>query len=291
MDRVLRRWRAAAPAPGQARRVAAVVNAEGEATRKILTDIRWELREQRKYLEAFRHVVARDVFAELRAFTEAQQLGLAATLERVAADRISFARFGDAELKLMLRPDTETGGQPWSAGLAGDLRELLTMHGHDRERLLLGFPHPYRNLQWTGVWLDLWPELRPLLDPDLVFGTTHVTRPLMFQRLGEQGTRLWRDIWADRDVCVVTGEKSRFVWEAGLFDGVRSHHTVLSTSTDAYADLPRLMKELADQDPDRLYLVALGPAAPLVTAGLARTGRWAIDVGALPQNWAKAQKR
>ncbi len=35
--------------------------------RKILTDIRWELQEQRKYLEVFRHVVAHDVLAEVHA--------------------------------------------------------------------------------------------------------------------------------------------------------------------------------------------------------------------------------
>ena len=46
-------------------------------------------------------------------------------MRRVARDRLSLARFGDGELKIMLRPQYNLRFQPWSAGLAGDLRAVL----------------------------------------------------------------------------------------------------------------------------------------------------------------------
>ena len=71
-----------------------------------------------------------------------------------------------------------------------------------------------------------------------------------------------------------------------LFDTVRSSGFEYSTPVNAYADLPRLMAALQAGDPDRLYLVSLGPAGTLVTAWLSRIGRWAIDIGHISDSWA-----
>ena len=252
---------------------------------QILRDIRWELQEQRKYLEMFRHVVAHDVLEEVRTFTTMHQLGFEQTLERITTGRVSFARFGDGEFRTMLRPEFNLRFQPWSAALAADLREVLRFKDYDPERLLLGFPYPYRNLHWSGVWLDIWAELRPLL-PEMTYGNSHVSRPIFFEQLGRRGVELWRDVWADRPICVVTGESSRFTLTPELFDNVKSVRYVHSTPVDAYADLPRLMKMLEDEDPDQLFLLSLVPAGTLVTAWLARANRWAIDVGHISDSWA-----
>ena len=189
-------WRRAIRAIRRRRGAADDGRRAADQTRKLLTDIRWELREQRKYLEAFRHLAARDVLGEVAAFTSAHQLGFEQTMRRLRAERLSFARFGDGEFRIMLRPEFNLRFQPWSAGLAGDLRAVLTMDGFDPGRLLLGFPYPYRNLHWTGVWLDIWHEVTPLLDRGLTYGNSHVSRPVFFQQLGAGGVRLWRDLWA-----------------------------------------------------------------------------------------------
>jgi len=257
-----------------------------EETNKVLREIRTELREHRKYLEAFRHVVARDVLQEVDDFTAEHQLGFARTLERLVQDRVSFARFGDGELRIMLRPEFNLRFQRWSAGLATDLRAVLTYDGYDPDRLFLGFPYPYRSLYWSDLWLDIWPDLRPLLRTDITYGTTHVSRPICFERLGQDGVDLWRQVWRDRDVCIITGEGSRFDVVPELFDNVASSRFVYSTPVNAYGDLPRLMGELKDEDPASLFLVALGPAGTLVTAWLAQRGRWAIDIGHISASWS-----
>lgn len=269
-----------------AKKAAAAAKKNAEDMQKILRDIRWELQEQRKYMETFRHFVARDVLAEVGDFTDNHQLGLEQTIELISRERLSFARFGDGEFRSMLRPDFNLRFQPWSPGLAGDLRSVLTFEGYDRDRLLLGFPYPYRNLHWSGVWLDIWHELKPLLQTSLTYGNSHVSRPIFFQQLGQTGVELWRSVWDGQEVCIVTGEGSRFSIPPELFDNIKAIRYVYSTPINAYANLPQLMETLRAEDQDQLYLVSLGPAGTLVSAWLSQTGRWAIDIGHISDSWA-----
>jgi hypothetical protein len=46
------------------------------------------------------------------------------------------------------------------------------------------------------------------------------------------------------------------------------------------------MELIEAQDPDQLFLMSLGPAGTLLTAWLARMGRWAIDIGHINNSWA-----
>jgi hypothetical protein len=134
-----------------------------EDMRKILQDIRWELREQRKYLEGFRLAVARDVLQDVEQFAAEHMLSFEQTMRRIIDDRLSFARFGDGELSIMLRHEFNLRFQKWEPGLALDLRSVLTYDGYDPDRLLLGFPYPYRGIYWSNVWLNIWPDVKPLL--------------------------------------------------------------------------------------------------------------------------------
>ncbi|MEU7902646.1 GT-D fold domain-containing glycosyltransferase [Actinoplanes sp. NPDC049118] len=270
----------------EAKKQAAEVRKHEKSTTQLLTDIRWEMREQRKYLEGFRALAARETFAEIREFTEACQLGFEDTVRKVARERISLARFGDGELKTMLRPEFNLRFQPWSAALAGDLRQVLRMDGYDRDKLMVAFPYTFRNVHWTGVWLDIWPEVKPLLDTSLTWGMAHVSRPQYFIHLGRQGVQLWRDVWDAKEIVIVTGEGSRFVLEPALFDNAKSIEFVYSKPVNAYADLPRLMPLLEAADPDKLFLIALGPTGTLLAAKLAQAGRWAIDIGHISESYA-----
>jgi hypothetical protein len=90
----------------------------------------------------------------------------------------------------------------------------------------------------------------------------------------------WRSIWDGCDVCYVIGRKSRFEPIPALFDGVSSTRTIYSSPADAYADIERLLGEIAATVPrETLILLALGPAATILAAKLSRLGYWAIDIG------------
>jgi hypothetical protein len=277
------RWRDAKSA---LKRLLPATQRTSEDTLKVLQDIRWELREQRKYLEVFRQVAAGEVLGDVQRFVAERELTFEQTMHRLIEERVSFARFGDGEFRLMLRPEFSLRFQTWSPGLAADLRSVLDHQGLDPDRLMLSFPYPHRDLYWSAVWTDIWPELKPLLGTSVMYGSTHVTRPLFFQHLGQRGVELWRKVWDGEQVCVVTGAGSRFSLIPELFDGIAGSRFVRSTPTNAYADLPRLMKALEGEDPDQLYLVALGPAGTLAAAWLSGMGRRAIDVGHISNSWS-----
>jgi hypothetical protein len=255
---------------------------------KVLQDVRWELRQQRKYMEVFRQVAAGDVLRDVQQFVAERELTFEQTMHRLTEDGMSFARFGDGEFRLMLRFEFNLRFQSWSPGLAADLRSVLNFEGLDPDRLLLSFPYPHRDMYWSTVWPDIWPELKPLLGTSVMYGSTHVTRPLFFHHLGQRGVEMWRKVWDGKHVCVVTGEGSRFSLVPELFDGIAGSRFVHSTPTNAYADLPRLMKVLEDEDPDQLFLTALGPAGTLAAAWLSGMGRRAIDVGHISNSWSNA---
>lgn len=278
MKRLRRFLQGPAPAPVKAPSM--------KETNKLLYDIRWELKEQRKYLEGFRAYASTAMFAEIREFTDAQQYGFEETMRRVAEDRLSLARFGDGELKIMLRPQYNLRFQPWSADLAGELRGVLSMDGYDPARLMPAFPYTFRDAHWTSVWLDIWPEVKPLLHPEVRYGAAHVSRPIYFSHLGQRGVQLWRDVWDGQNVCIITGQGSRFHLEPALFGNAKSIDFLYSTPRDAYADLPRLKEELDAADPDKLYLFALGPCGTLLAAWLSQRGRWGIDMGHISESWA-----
>jgi hypothetical protein len=281
----LRRAARAFAAPAPAAKPAKPAGPGDAEMRKLLGDIRWELQQQRKFMEVFRIATAAPVLDEVAAFAAAHVMGLDETLRRVVDDKISLARFGDGELRMMLREDFSLRFQPQRPGLAADLTAVLRYDGFDPDRLLLGFPSVYRNLHYSEVWLDIWPVLKPLLRTDHRYGNTHVSRPLFFQKYGQDGVDLWRSVWADQHVCVVTGADSRFELVPELFDTAKSTRFAYSKPVDAYTDLPRLLPELEAESAD-LFVISLGPAGTLVAAEMSRRGRWAIDVGHISDSWA-----
>lgn len=208
-----------------------------------------------------------------------QQFGFAETLERIASDRLSFARFGDGEFKSMLRPNYNLRFQPGSPELAAELRAVFT-DPHETSRCLVGFPTLYRDLHWSRVWIDIWPEVRPLIAPDQKFGNAHVSRPVVFQTLGEEATQLWRAVWENRDIVLVTGKDSRMTLIPELFDNIASIERIDSTPVDAFRDLPRVLDATAPlRGQGRLFLIALGPAGTILASRLAKLGEQAVDVG------------
>lgn len=253
--------------------------------RKVLEKILAELTEQRKYLEVFRHAMTVPILDDVESVITPRQLGFLDTLAEIRKNRLSFARFGDGELRMMLRPDYKLRFQRNSPELAQALRALLTEPTYrDEADLLLGMPFPYRIRHWSGVWADIWPQLRPLVADLERFGATHVSRPVFFSYTHDAGVQAWRSVWAGRRICVVTGENSRFTLLPALFDNVADASFLYSTPRNAFDDVPRLLTKAAEIDAD-LFLIALGPAGTVLAAELAIRGRWALDVGHISDSY------
>lgn len=218
-------------------------------------------------------------WSEIEGFFRDRALGLHETLTRATRDRLSIARFGDGELLLALDPSSGFRFQRNSPELNRDLRALLRGDDIDGVPLMVCIPG-LGSTYYQHYWAKYWPLVRPLLNPDMLYGNSSVSREPMFHGGAEAGRLAWRQVWADRDVCYVTGRGSRFDATPELFDNVASERYVYSGPRNAYSDLPRLIDEIEGSIPrETLVLISLGPAATLLAAELARRGFWAIDLG------------
>lgn len=134
------------------------------------------------------------------------------------------------------------------------------------------------------MWANAWPDLRLFTRTDLTYGSTHVTRPRFFQRLCRRGVDLWRQVWAGKSLCVVTGTGSRFVPIAELFDSAATVSCADAPPIDAYRHVDELERRLLRLPADIIAL-SLGPTATVLAARLARHGRRAIDIGHITSSY------
>lgn len=253
-----------------------VMREQLEYTKKI----HWEAERARKIQETIRHAVTAPTLDSVAAFAAKKQLGFIETVEHIRDNELSFARFGDGEMRMMLQADYRLTFQANSGKLADALRAVLTQ----TPGLLLGFPHVYRDLHWSAVWCSVWGQIEPMVAGFDVMGNSHVTRPIFFQTVGQGGVDAWRSVWAGKTVTVVTGEGSRFELIPELFDNLAAARYRYSKPVSAFEDVPRVMAELTQDDSD-IILVALGPAGTVLASQLAKAGRRALDIGHISDSY------
>lgn len=249
----------------QARIACAVDNYQGD-----VSATRWAA-------EFLRLAATRTVSDEVYEFCADRQLDLLGTLEHLTQSEDSLARYGDGELRMLLKPEYSVSFQKNSPGVMGRLKEVLSS---PREGLIVGLPHCYRDRFWTALWLEVWGPMQRYLPRSQMYANSHVTRPLVFQFLGDRAVELWRDVWRDRDVRVIAGKGSRFELVPELFGSARSIDRIDSLAVNAFEDIPRLMEPSVLGHPD-MFVIALGPAGTVLAHDLHVRGFRALDIGHL----------
>lgn len=248
-----------------------------DVQRKLL----WEAVSNRKNQDVIRTVAATPTLNEVQDYVDERQLSFLDTIKVIRDEGLSFARFGDGEMKSMLRPDYNLAFQKNSPALASALRSVYT---DTSDNLLLGFPYLYREAHWSGVWCDVWPQMKKLVYLQDRVGNSHVSRPVFFQNTGDEGVEAWRSVWADKRVIVITGKDSRFENVPALFDGTKSFDYIYSTPSNAFSDLDRVKDEVSKSDAD-LFLISLGPAGTILANDLAKLDRQSIDIGHISDSY------
>lgn len=209
------------------------------------------------------------------------------TIRRVVEEGCSVSRFGDGEL-LLTNPQKEIGFQKGDPLLAERLREILTSQNEkhlvcvsDTFSDLYRYNRKARRFWRThfflyGKWWDR------LLVPGRVYYNTFVTRPYMDYACKNNSGRWFHDmknIWKDRDVVFIEGEKSRLGVGNDLFDNVRSIRRILCPPRDAFDRYEEILNEARKLEKGVLFLIALGPTATVLAYDLFRSGYQAIDAG------------
>jgi len=209
------------------------------------------------------------------------------TIQRIVDDHCSISRFGDGEI-LLTDPHKEIGFQKGDALLAERLKEVITSANSQH---LICISDAFCNLErynskarrfWrTHFFLyDAWWS--KLLTPGRKYYNTFVTRPYMDFESKEACERWFcsmKQIWNERDIVFIEGEKSRLGIGNDLFDNAKSIRRILCPPRDAFDRYQDILNEALRLEKEVLFLIALGPTATVLAYDLYKLGYQAIDAG------------
>ncbi|WP_417218634.1 GT-D fold domain-containing glycosyltransferase [Arthrobacter sp.] len=240
-----------------------------------------QLERQTKNLENIRLNSSAATLRDIWSVVGSKQLSLIETLDAITEEGLSFARFGDGELKMLTRIDFKARFQRNSPELQAALRSVLT---DPPSNLLIGAPHAFSDVHWTRAYAEYWDSCRQLFGGIQRFGDSHVSRPVVFESHGALAAERWSRVWAGKRILIITGEGSRFDLIPELFSTALGQEFLYSKPRDAFDDLDRLVIECKSRCAD-IVLISLGPAGTILAALLASEGLQAIDLGHLSNSY------
>lgn len=260
------------------------INSTSESLLEMMEKIHREATESRKIQNNIRLNSLSPVIDQLRHTVQSKQLSYLETLERIREEGLSFARFGDGELRMIVQPEFNARFQNNSPGLRLALEGVLK---EPAPKLLVGMPNLFVDVHWGTVWAEIWNAIQPYLQQGQTFGNSHVSRPIFFQKHRHEASEAWARLFRGKSALIVTGKGSRFDMVKPLFSGLASYSMTYSCPTQAFEDLPRLMTEILSSQ-EELVLISLGPAGTVLAHLLALEGRQALDIGHLSASYNHA---
>lgn len=209
------------------------------------------------------------------------------TLKKILQDKCSVSRYGDGEYKWMAGVP-QTSFQQTSPKMTKRLIEICKSEEPNHLVCLSdGFDKlDYLNGEARYFWYGFMGEHRKrwisYLKPGKQYYNTNMTRPYMDymdKSLCANRFQLLKEIWRDRNIVLIEGDKSRLGVGNDLFDTAKSIRRILAPARDAFGKYEEILEVACNLEKDALYLIALGPTATILAYDLHKTGRQAIDVG------------
>lgn len=238
---------------------------------------------QLKYIEkTVQTIHASNSLVQVADFFRGKVLSMRETLDCIYEKQCSLARFGDGEFKLLARLGHKIIYQENSFELNNQLKEVLASPS---DGLIVGIPPLlFENNFWKSFWTDNWSLIgyNFMLDS---YANSMVTRPEFFRIFGLDGVSLWRRIWANKRVCFITGNRSRFNAEHLIFNGIVDARFIYSKPANAFSDLEHIKSEVVKLKGVDIYLIALGPAGTILAKQMHLMGYWALDIGHLNNSY------
>lgn len=221
------------------------------------------------------------------------------TIDKLIADHISLARFGDGEIALIQEKDIPF--QKYSKDLAKRLTEVLSSKD---DSIAVGLPifaympKSLLNPDYERFWFQFGKEIRDCIykyiDLDRKYYSTEISCGVdgiknisvcnYFEKL--------RHIWANKDIKLICGESILSNLEYDIFDNVASIEYQYAPSINAFDDYQNILQTALKTDRNKLILIILGPTATVLAYDLAKNGFRALDFGhvAKSYDWWKSGK-
>lgn len=212
------------------------------------------------------------------------------TLQKIIDDKVSVSRFGDGEFKWMQGYTIKNSFQTSSTELSRRLKEVLNdeLEGH-----IVCLPDMFGDLSkyvpnaqafWSHFMVLYRDEWIGCLNLDRQYYNTNITRCYMDYVDKEKCKTyfdMFKQIWKNRDIVIVEGEKSRLGIGNDLFINANQIERILAPSINAFEKYNEILREVTKLDKTKLILIALGPTATVLAYDLAKLGYQAIDTGHL----------
>lgn len=215
------------------------------------------------------------------------------TLRYIKKHRCSIARYGDGEFDLIMS-SRDLHFQARNDVLAGRLADVLE---NKDKRLLLCVPRCLNTIkgcnEHSGTFWIEWGKgdnhhqkiinlIREHSGKYYLFGDSQITRPYIDwvdSKRADTTFPMLMDLWRDRDILIVEGEKTRLGVGNDLFDCAKSVKRVLAPAVGAFEMYDDIKKAIQENYRGELIIMALGPTATVLASEFAGMGMQALDIG------------
>ena len=210
------------------------------------------------------------------------------SLDILLDKRKSISRFGDGELSIILGGNTRF--QKFDQNLSNRLKEILY---NNQDFCCIGIPDEINSLNnrtppekefWINhlyihrkTWLGL-------LNFEKIYLSTNISRPYL--RFCDKSKcksyfEAFKKLWHNKNVILCEGEFSRVGVNNDLLSNCKSIKRVLCPHKEAFIKYDEILDKLKQYGKNNLFLIALGPAATVLSYDLAKEGYQALDIGHL----------
>lgn len=225
------------------------------------------------------------------------------TIQMIINEGKSICRFGDGEFSLIAGEHRHRFHAP-SPKLTERLLEVL--HSNQDNVLvcisdMYGDLSKYNDDGKYNMRIYLTEEVRrqhyTLLDMNRHYHDTHITRPYAIYAdnhtdAPQKRFKALKQIWDNRDLLIIEGEKTRLGVGNDLFDNAGNIIRILGPAESAFSRYDDLLAEALKHGKDRLILIAMGATATVLAYDLACSGFQALDIGHIDieYEWMRAGK-
>lgn len=214
------------------------------------------------------------------------------TIDELLHTEKSMVRFGDGEIVMIKGRDLML--QKAQPEIAEGLKKILAYPYDD---LIVTIPGVFDTLSdhtkesrqfWRDHLLMCRKTYEKYCNPDRVYYSTFISRCYYFAKDKNRCAQWYdgiRDIWKDRSVVVVEGERSHNGVGNDLLDRAAGVERIICPPKDAYGSLNRILEACMQYDRDRLFLLSVGVAAKFIAMELFEKGYRVLDIGNLDMEY------
>ena len=187
-------------------------------------------------------------------------------MKKIVKDRCSIARFGDGELGYINKIGLYF--QDYREDIAIRLKDILNCN---EEGLLIGLPLAlnqefcknyigYAKEYWTKWISENQEKMLDFLDLDKQYYSTQISRFYLDYKDKSNVSgyvKELKNIWKDRDIVIIEGEKSRLGIGNDLFDSANKIERILCPAENAFDKYDEILEKAKEINKDKLILLAL----------------------------------